>query len=286
MITQTEALVSIDVNSKRNKKGSYENMILHTNLEAAEIAAQQIFLRNLSGIIAIDFIDMNIKEHEKIVSNVFIKQFAQDKSKVQFEEMNKFSVLMMSRQRLYSSLQEVTHSHCQQCNYGRVKYREVMIYEIIADIILHLKVKSIMKIMIYCISNIAHELLNTKRYLLSSLEQKYNKIIEIQHADHYFIEGLSAKNTVVSLPKKSSVSIPRAIQSINTQNIQSDLNQKIEKSNVHLRNDQKMHNSKKEVEVYYEKLLQDTIPQYYYSSEDMLSTNYMCDGNWIKINWT
>lgn len=117
VIDQTEALVSIDINSAKSTKGSdVSETAYHTNLEAAEEIARQLRLRDMGGLIVIDFIDMNDPAHQKEVEKRLIDATRHDRARVQFAEISKFGLMQMSRQRLRPSLEESTGYLCPRCH--------------------------------------------------------------------------------------------------------------------------------------------------------------------------
>ncbi len=117
VIDQTEALVSIDINSAKSTKGSdVAETAYHTNLEAADEIARQLRLRDMGGLIVIDFIDMNDNKHQKEVEKRLIDATKYDRARVQFGEISKFGLMEMSRQRLRPSLEESTGYICPRCH--------------------------------------------------------------------------------------------------------------------------------------------------------------------------
>lgn len=117
VIDQTEALVSIDINSSKSTKGSdVAETAYHTNLEAADEIARQLRLRDMGGLIVIDFIDMNDPRHQKDVEKRLVEATRHDRARVQFAEISKFGLLEMSRQRLRPSLEEATGYICPRCH--------------------------------------------------------------------------------------------------------------------------------------------------------------------------
>ena len=117
VIDQTEALVSIDINSAKSTKGSdVAETAYHTNLEAADEIARQLRLRDMGGLIVIDFIDMNDNKHQKEVEKRLIDAAKYDRARVQFGEISKFGLMEMSRQRLRPSLEESTGYICPRCH--------------------------------------------------------------------------------------------------------------------------------------------------------------------------
>ena len=122
IIEQTEALVSIDVNSsKSNKEENHETTVYKTNLEASSEIARQLRLRNLGGIIIIDFIDMIQKKHKIDVENRLTNEMQQDKAKVKISHITENGTLELTRQRLKKPHRLISHVLCEQCKgTGRV----------------------------------------------------------------------------------------------------------------------------------------------------------------------
>src|SRR5205085_6273664 len=117
VIDHTEALVAIDVNSARaTKGGDIEETALRTNLEAAEEAARQLRLRDLGGLIVIDFIDMESLKNQREIEQRFKDALKHDRARVQTGKISRFGLMELSRQRLRSSLSEGTHLTCPRCN--------------------------------------------------------------------------------------------------------------------------------------------------------------------------
>jgi ribonuclease E len=117
VIDHTEALVAIDVNSARATKGSdIEETATRTNLEAADEAARQLRLRDLGGLIVIDFIDMEESKNQKAVENRLKDALHYDRARVQMGKISRFGLMELSRQRLRPSLSEGSHVTCPRCN--------------------------------------------------------------------------------------------------------------------------------------------------------------------------
>ncbi len=117
VIDHTEALVSVDVNSARAiKGGDIEETATRTNLEAADEVARQMRLRDLGGLLVIDFIDMEESKNRREVENRLRDALRQDRARVQFGTISKFGLMEMSRQRLKPSLSEGAHIRCPQCD--------------------------------------------------------------------------------------------------------------------------------------------------------------------------
>ncbi|MEE2780019.1 MAG: Rne/Rng family ribonuclease, partial [Myxococcota bacterium] len=115
VIDQAEALVAIDVNSGRVKTDDIENTALTTNLEASVEIARQLKLRDLGGLVVVDFIDMRSKENIRKVEHYASDAFANDKAKVKFSRISEFGLMEISRQRLKSSIMKGSFNSCPDC---------------------------------------------------------------------------------------------------------------------------------------------------------------------------
>ena len=117
VIDQTEALTAIDVNSARaTKGGDIEETAFHTNMEAAEEVARQLRLRDLGGLIVIDFIDMESQRNQREVENRLRDALKYDRARVQIGKISRFGLMELSRQRLQASLEETAHISCPRCS--------------------------------------------------------------------------------------------------------------------------------------------------------------------------
>ncbi|UNM06653.1 MAG: ribonuclease E/G [Holosporaceae bacterium] len=116
VINATEALVAIDVNSGRaTRERHIDSTALKTNLEAAQEVAKQVRIRDLSGLVVIDFIDMNEVRHNIAVEKRLKESLAMDRARIQVGRISQFGLLEMSRQRLRSSILEASSSRCPYC---------------------------------------------------------------------------------------------------------------------------------------------------------------------------
>jgi ribonuclease E len=117
VIDHTEALVSIDINSARSTRGAdIETTALNTNLEAADEIARQLRLRDVGGLIVIDFIDMESQKNQRAVEDRLRDAVKQDRARIQIGRISRFGLLEMSRQRLRPSISESTNVVCPRCN--------------------------------------------------------------------------------------------------------------------------------------------------------------------------
>lgn len=176
VIDVTEALTAIDINSSRSTRGGdIEETALNTNLEAADEIARQLRLRDLGGLIVIDFIDMTPVRHQREVENRIREATRQDRARIQFSRISRFGLLEMSRQRLSPSLSEASSHICPRCQ-GTGKVRD---NESIALSILRLVEEEAIKensSQIHAIVpvDVASYLLNEKRKAISGIESRQN----------------------------------------------------------------------------------------------------------------
>ena len=124
VIDQTEALVAIDVNTGRNKGGgaNMEKVLLQTNLEAAAEVARQLRLRNMGGLVVVDFIDMKSRKDQQAVFKTMLDHTKRDKAKTQILPISQFGLMEMTRQRLHESLSDALYETCPECKgHGQIK---------------------------------------------------------------------------------------------------------------------------------------------------------------------
>lgn len=177
-IDETEALVAIDVNSGKNKnaKDQPEN-ILRTNLEAAEEIARQVRLRNVGGLVVIDFIDMRTQRDREAVQKAMAKYVEQDRAKTRLLPISKFGLMEMTRQREHESVKDAVYDPCPYCDgTGRVKSPVSMSVEIQRRLKELLKRKSRnMSVRVIMHPTVLMRLKNDDAELLKDLEDRYGK---------------------------------------------------------------------------------------------------------------
>ena len=181
VITPTEALVSIDVNSGRStNERDIESTALKTNVEAAKEIAKQLRLRDLGGLIVIDFIDMNIRKNNFTVEKTIKSFIKKDRAKIQIGRISNFGLLEMSRQRLRPSLLEINYQTCKVCNgLGLIRSIESKSLQIIREIELLIKDKNKANIKLVINPKIAEFFLNKKNDLISEGWIDYNNKVEV-----------------------------------------------------------------------------------------------------------
>ncbi len=186
VIDPTEALTSIDINSARaTKGGDIEETALQTNLEAADEIARQLRLRDLGGLVVIDFIDMTPVRHQREVENRLREAVRIDRARVQIGRISRFGLLEMSRQRLSPSLAEASHHVCPRCTgTGVVRDNESLALSILRLIEEEaLKDNSAQVLAIVPVA-VASYLLNEKRRSVQHIEKFHNvRVIIVPNAD-------------------------------------------------------------------------------------------------------
>ena len=180
IIDQTEALVAIDVNSgKATRERSIEDTALKTNLEAAEEFARQSRLRDLSGLIVIDFIDMEEGKNRNLVEKKLRDAMRKDRARIQIGEISNFGLLELSRQRLRPSVIENSSEICPQCGgSGRIQSIEVSAIQILRSIEEEGISNDNIGVKISAHSDLILHILNKKRSELNEIEAKYNMSID------------------------------------------------------------------------------------------------------------
>lgn len=174
VIEPTEALTSIDINSARATKGSdIEETALNTNLEAAEEVARQLRLRDLGGLIVIDFIDMLAAKHQRQVENKLREALKVDRARVQVGRISRFGLLEMSRQRLSASLIEGTHELCPRCSgLGTIRGTASLALSLLRIIQEEAMKDGVGRVVVQLPVDAATFLLNEKRDDIISIEQR------------------------------------------------------------------------------------------------------------------
>ncbi len=185
VIDQTEALVAIDVNSgKATRERSIENTALTTNLEAAEEFARQARLRDLSGLIVIDFIDMEDNKNRHNVEKKLRDSMRKDRARIQIGEISTFGLLEMSRQRLRPSVVENSSELCSHCGgSGRIQSIEVSAIQILRSIEEEGMNEDNSGVKIHAHSAVILHILNNKRDQLSEIENRYDVKIQFINDD-------------------------------------------------------------------------------------------------------
>ncbi|HEX5933002.1 MAG TPA: ribonuclease E/G, partial [Pseudorhizobium sp.] len=185
IINQTEALVAIDVNSGRStREHSIEDTALQTNLEAAEEVARQLRLRDLAGLIVIDFIDMEEKRNNRSVEKKLKDCLKNDRARIQVGRISHFGLLEMSRQRIRASVLESTTQICTHCGgTGHVRSQSSVALHVLRGIEEYLLKNTTHDITVRTTPEIALYLLNQKRHTVVDYERRFGVSIYVESDD-------------------------------------------------------------------------------------------------------
>ena len=203
IIEQTEALVSIDVNSGRyRQQQTAEQTAYNTNMEAAIEIARQLRLRDLGGLIICDFIDMRDQKSRRDVEKAFRNAVKTDRARSKILRISRFGVVEMTRQRMRPSLQSTTYLACPHCGgTGFIKSHESLAIEIIRLLNLSAAKEQIKRIELFASPEVAGYLQNEKRDAITQIEQLNNKRVIIQSTPNYTGE----KHDLVCYNERGSV---------------------------------------------------------------------------------
>lgn len=181
VIDPTEALTSIDINSSRaTKGGDIEETALQTNLEAAEEIARQLRLRDVGGLVVIDFIDMTPSRHQRDVENRLRDSLSQDRARIQVARISRFGLMEMSRQRLRPSLGESANNVCPRCNgQGTIRSSDSLALSILRLIEEEAIKDNTIQVHSQVPVDVATYLLNEKRQSVNHIEKRHNVKIVI-----------------------------------------------------------------------------------------------------------
>ena len=202
VINQTEALVSIDVNSgKATREFSIEETALNTNLEASEEIARQLKLRDLAGLIVIDFIDMEERRNNRKVENRLKDALRHDRARIQVGRISHFGLLEMSRQRLRTGVLEGSTTQCPHCQgTGIIRSVESVSLAVLRALEDHLLRDARSSLTAVTTAEVALYILNNKRAFVSDMERRYGVTIAMQasermHGANFAIERSAVQPT-------------------------------------------------------------------------------------------
>ncbi len=217
VIDYTEALVSIDINSARATRGSdIEATALNTNLEAADEIARQLRIRDLGGLIVIDFIDMESKKNQQAVEDRLRDATRSDRARIQLGRISRFGLMEMSRQRLRPSLDESTHSACPRCSgMGTIRSIESLALAVLRLIGEEARKDRTGRVVAQLPVDVATFLINEKREWLNQLESRTEADIVLVpnpnlQTPNYTIRRL--RDDEVGLPENAGISYQMADQ--------------------------------------------------------------------------
>ena len=211
VIDHTEALVSIDINSARATKGlDIEATALNTNLEAADEVARQLRIRDLGGLVVIDFIDMGPSKHQRDVENRLRDAVRQDRARVQIGKISRFGLLEMSRQRLRPSIGESSHMTCPRCSgFGTIRSVESLALAILRIVGEEARKERTSKVIAQLPVEVSTYLLNEKRDWVQTLEDRNDTQVvlvanPLLETPHYEVRRV--RDDQMDLPENTGVS--------------------------------------------------------------------------------
>lgn len=215
VINQTEALVSIDVNSGRSTgQRNIEDTAVRTNLEAAEEVARQLRLRDLAGLVVIDFIDMESRKHNTMVEKRLKDALRSDRARIQIGQISHFGLLEMSRQRLRPSISEAVLVPCPHCQgTGHVRGVESAALHVLRALDEEGLKQKAAEISVHITSGIALYILNNKRDWLGEIEQRHRMRVSFQPDDSLTPADLRIERLRPQVPAE-----PRAAQTERPEN--------------------------------------------------------------------
>ncbi|MEM8653714.1 MAG: Rne/Rng family ribonuclease [Pseudomonadota bacterium] len=218
VIGVTEALVAIDVNSGRaTKEGSIEETALKTNLEAAEEVARQLRLRDLAGLIVIDFIDMDERKNNAAVEKRMKDRLKTDRARIQVGRISGFGLMEMSRQRLRPGMIEATTQPCQACHgTGLIRSDDNLALSILRQIEEEGTRRRSREVLVKCPVGIANFLMNQKREHIAQIEGRYGLSVRIEGEPHlvspdFSLEKFKTATRVIKAVDAPVVSVDTSI---------------------------------------------------------------------------
>ena len=213
VINQTEALVAIDVNSgKSTREFSIEETALNTNMEAAEEIARQLKLRDLAGLIVVDFIDMEEKRNNRTVERRMKDALRHDRARIQVGRISHFGLLEMSRQRLRTGVLEGSTSQCPHCQgTGIIRSVESVALAVLRGIEDQL-LKQPSSLKAVTTADVALYILNHKRSFITEMEARHGIVVTVEasdrmHGANFAIEKTAAVATVAKTEARTAVSM-------------------------------------------------------------------------------
>jgi ribonuclease E len=211
VIDPTEALVSIDINSARATRGTdIETTALNTNLEAADEIARQLRLRDLGGLIVVDFIDMESQKNQRAVEDRMRDAVKQDRARIQIGRISRFGLLELSRQRLRPSIGEATHINCPRCSgMGTIRGVESLALALLRLIGEEARKDRTVKVIAQLPVEVATYLMNEKREWLNNIESKSS--VQVVLVPNKYIETPAyeirrVRDDEANLPENSATS--------------------------------------------------------------------------------
>ena len=244
----TEALVAIDVNSGRaTKEGSIEDTALKTNLEASDEISRQLRLRDLAGLIVIDFIDMDERKNNASVEKRIKDRLKSDRARIQVGRISGFGLLEMSRQRLRPGMLEATTQSCPSCHgTGLIRSDDNLALSILRQIEEEGVRKRSEEVLVKCPVGIANFIMNQKRDYVASIEKNYGLSVRVEGdlnlvTPEYSIEKLKSATRILTESEPALVTAD-GLMEISEEDLTDDLKDEDEKPKKRRRRRRKKNN--------------------------------------------
>ncbi len=193
-IEETEGLIAIDVNSGSFNRKHMEETAFKVNSEAALEIAKQVRLRDIGGIVIVDFIDMMREKHNREIFDILVKAFKKDRAKINILKMSEFGIVQMTRQRIRKGVKKVSYKDCPYCRgRGSVKSAATMAIEVLRAVKKQIEKARLKEIRSYVHPEVANYMLNEDRPAIAKLEALYKTRIVIiaepeMHIENFRIE--------------------------------------------------------------------------------------------------
>jgi len=235
IIEPTEALVSIDVNSgKSSGERGIEDTAFKTNMEAAEEVARQLRLRDLGGLIVIDFIDMRDRKHNSEVEKCLKQALKMDKARVNLGRISEFGILEMSRQRIAKTLNDAIHLECPHCEgRGKVKSVEAMALSFLRKVHGAAAKGTVSEVRGGLPLEVAYYLLNRKKRELAQIENDYDIEVTVKGKTSFLLNQLEleiVKRDKVRQEDMPKIEAEEVLSTIDTETPDTDLAVRIDQA--------------------------------------------------------
>ena len=217
VIDSTEALVAIDVNSgKMRDHSDAETTALRTNMEAADEVCRQLRLRDLGGVVVVDFIDMALQKNRKAVESRFRENLKRDRARTRVNPISQFGLLEMTRQRMRPSLKKSVTNECLACaGLGYVTRPETVVLDVLRQLAMVMHHPAVHRLDLVVSPDVAFHLLNRKRGELVGLEKRTGKAVLVrvggQRIDHIELVAYDERNGVVDYGRLRDMGEPTLV---------------------------------------------------------------------------
>ncbi|MSR18415.1 MAG: Rne/Rng family ribonuclease [Phycisphaerales bacterium] len=212
---QAEALVAIDVNSGKSRSArDSETNAFNTNIEAVNEVCRQLRLRDLGGLIVMDFIDMRSYQNRRAVEDKLREELKRDRAKTTFLPISDFGMIEMTRQRMRPSLRKTHYFDCPHCTgHGELRLPDTVAAEALRRIALLFAHDRVRRVELVCSARVATELLSTKRRAMHDLEMRFGKHIDVRISEAFSIDRTEVyaaddRNSDIEIDRLPALPVP------------------------------------------------------------------------------